>query len=134
MLVDSEGPVAGTSPWDHVRQRTGDGWERPANASDDDLHFMIECMEAWLIADRVALEQHFQALNQRALPGWSELERVPKTDLYAALDRATPRGNKYDKGPHSFKVLEKVRPAVLRTACPSADRFFTELDRRSSRK
>jgi hypothetical protein len=47
LLVDSEGPIAGVDSWEHVRLRTGDGWQRPVGASPDQLHLMVQAMEAW---------------------------------------------------------------------------------------
>src|SRR5271163_2560153 len=41
LLVDSEAPVA-DQPWDHVRLRDGDRWERPAGASEDQIHLMVQ--------------------------------------------------------------------------------------------
>ena len=133
LLVDSEGPVAGSSPWAHVRGRKGDGWQRPPGATDEDLHLMVECMEAWLVADRAALRGVFSrgdALNEKALPARAP-EDIPKADLLAARARATAGRDRYDKGSHSFKALEQVDPAALRAACPWADRFFSELERRA---
>lgn len=47
LLVDSEAPVAvaakSARPWEHVKNRQGDGWSKPDGAADDDLHFMVEC-------------------------------------------------------------------------------------------
>jgi hypothetical protein len=131
LLVDSEGPVSQDSPWDHVRQRVGDGWTRPAHARDEDLHFMVECMESWIVADRDALRSYYgKTLQESALPARPEVEDVPKRDLYEALKRAT-RQMGYGKGADSFKLLMRVDPRVLRDACPWAERFFVELERRS---
>ncbi len=133
LLVDSEAPITETSSWAHVRARDGDRWECPPAATDDDLHFMVECMEAWLVADRAALRKVFDrkdGLNEKALPTRAP-EDVPKRDLIAALARATAGRDRYDKGSHSFKALEQVDPAALRAACPWADRFFSELERRA---
>jgi hypothetical protein len=47
LLVDSEASVVVQDLWEHVKLRPGDGWDRPQNASDDQLHFMVQAMEAW---------------------------------------------------------------------------------------
>src|SRR4051812_10283109 len=40
LLVDSEAPVRpDATPWEHVRERPGDGWARPDGVTDDQLHF-----------------------------------------------------------------------------------------------
>lgn len=132
LLVDSEGPVDQTSPWTHVRLRDGDGWSRPPDASDEDLHLMVECMEAWIVADIANLRVYYgPALQDNALPA-RPAENIPKRDLYVALDRATRQAGRYGKGKDAFKLLQAINPATLRASCPWAERFFAELDKRSS--
>lgn len=45
LLVDSEAPVSGGDAWEHVRTR--DGWQLPDGATPDQLHLMVQAMEAW---------------------------------------------------------------------------------------
>jgi hypothetical protein len=133
LLVDSEGPVATASPWQHVAAQEGDRWVRPPSATDDDLHLMVQCMEAWLLADRQALAAVFgPAHRAQALPGNHVVEQVSKDDMTRSLSSATREcaSGPYDKGQHSFKVLERVDPARLRDASPWAHRFFRELETR----
>jgi hypothetical protein len=56
LLVDCEAPVIGNDPWEHVRLRPGDGWSRPSGATEDQLHLMVQTMEAWFYADRDELQ------------------------------------------------------------------------------
>ena len=44
LLVDSEEPVKLTVPWQHLKDR--DGWNRPAGATDDQCHLMVQVMES----------------------------------------------------------------------------------------
>ena len=135
LLVDAEEPVTHTSPWEHVSQRRGDeAWSRPDGVSDDHLHLMVQCMEAWLVADRQALRDFYgQGFNESALPPASaRLEEVAKLDLYRKLElatRSTKTKGAYGKGQHSFKLLATLDPSLVRKASPWADRFFTTLDR-----
>lgn len=89
LLVDSEAPVATEDPWLHVAQRAGDGWNRPAGATAEHLHLMVQCMEAWFLADRRALREYFgQGLQENALPAEAlGPEDVRKPDLYSKLSR-----------------------------------------------
>ncbi len=134
LLVDSEGPVSAESPWKYVAGRPGDEWEQPADASDDQLHLMVQCMEAWFLADRKALVRFFgQGLTENALPALTAShESISKTELFRKLDMAT-RSTKlkgtYGKGTHSFKLLARVDPDLIRKASPWAERFFATLDR-----
>lgn len=133
LLVDSEEAVKpSTSPWEHVRQRAGDGGGRPPGAADENLHFMTECLEAWLLTDPQALAKHYgQDWNKSAFPARSDIEKISKNELYQILKRvAGPRG--YSKGEDSFKILALVDTKKLRSGdCPWAKRFFDELERRS---
>lgn len=134
LLVDSEAPVTVASPWDHVRNREGDGWRRPNSADDDHLHLMVQCMEAWFLADRASMSEFFGAgYRESGLPpANTNIEEVGKTDLYRRINDAT-RDTKskgaYEKGEHSFKLLARVNPALVRKSSPWAERFFATLDR-----
>jgi len=116
LLVDSEGPVAeGTGPWRHLQAR--DNWVRPDGATDDNAHLMVQCMEAWFLADKDCLAAFFgRGFNRNALPRNPDIEQVAKADVLDGLKRATrqcrPTGE-YGKGRHSFEILAKVDPAKI---------------------
>lgn len=133
LLVDSEAPVAGPSAWAHVGKRQGDRWSRPAGAGEEHLHFMVECMEAWFLADRAAVKAFFgKELREGSLPALTaRIETIPKAKVYESLDGATKATKKgrYGKGAHSFKLLATLDPAKLRAASPWAERFFATIDR-----
>lgn len=134
LLVDSEAPVVTDDPWQHVAQRPGDGWRKPDGATAAHLHLMVQCMEAWFLADRRALREYFgQGLQETALPAETlGPEDVRKRDLFSKLKQATRRvktKGAYDKGRHSFKLLERLDPDLVRKTCPWAERFFVTLDR-----
>jgi hypothetical protein len=131
LLVDSEGPLQSRSQWAHVEQRPGDGWKKPSGATDDQLHLMVQAMEAWFHADVKELEtfygQHFRAnaLSRRA----DDVESIPKADLFSGLKAATANCQKgeYSKGDHSFHILARIDPAKVRAASPSCERFLAAL-------
>ncbi len=86
LLVDSETAVVERSSWDHVRRRPGDGWERPQGASEDQIHLMVQAMEAWFHADRAALQAYYgQGLRAAALSQRPDIESIPKAELFAGL-------------------------------------------------
>lgn len=133
LLVDAEAPVTGKSPWEHVAKREGDKWEKPIGATDEQLHLMVQCMEAWFFADRAALKKYFDnGFNENSLPNPTvSIESISKADLFDRLKRATKETKTkgaYEKGAHSFKVLEHVDPSRVRKASPWAERFFSTLD------
>ncbi len=136
LLVDSEDPVeANTSPWVFLKARQFDRWEPPAGAVDDNAHLMVQCMEAWFLADSAALERFFaQGFRRNALPNRADVEKIPKRDVIAAIEAATcdctPKG-RYRKGRHSFDVLATLDPEIVARASPYADRLFETLKRRT---
>jgi hypothetical protein len=138
LLVDSEGPVSEAgSPWDHVARRAGDQWQRPSGATDEQIHFMVEAMEAWLVADRDVLASYYGSeFNEKKLPRRPNLEECPKEDLTAALEAATKTAKTkgaYRKS-HGFELVGKLDPTKIRTACPThAVRFFAELEKCAGR-
>ena len=135
LLVDSEGPVAeGAGPWTHLRNRQGDEWDRPEGATDEQAHLMVQCVEAWFLADREALRAVFGAgLRPRALPQRAEIERVAKQDIFAGLQSAASdcaRRRGYRKGRDSFDVLASLDPARVAAASPHAKRLVDVLTAR----
>lgn len=142
LLVDSEAPVsalhqqganAGSwQPWLHLKNRPGDGWDKPANQPDTDCHLMVQCMETWFLADHATLGTFFgQGFKANQLPAAANaVEQVAKSNVYDALANAT-NGCKtkaqYGKGEHSFKLLAEVSAARVISASPWAKRFIDEL-------
>ncbi|UDV02633.1 DUF4276 family protein [Marinomonas profundi] len=141
LLVDSEAAIIAAhqkdkdsskwTPWEHLKQRQGDEWDKPAGATDVQCHFMVECMENWFLADRVTLEKFFgQGFHLASLPAVDRaIESVPKTEAYSMLKKSTLKSKKseYGKGNHSFKLLAEINPNLVIAASPWADRFITEL-------
>jgi len=131
LLVDSEAPVAqnhGDAPWSHLKAR--DSWDKPAQATDDNVHLMAQCMEAWFVADRATLRAFFgQGFTDNALPANPNVEEIPKQDLYAALDNASRNSQKgrYGKGRHSFDILSQIDPTRVAAASSWARRLIDTL-------
>ncbi|EQC1013419.1 DUF4276 family protein [Pseudomonas aeruginosa] len=154
LLVDSEAPVAGPAqqgdaakqedrgrwlPWLHLQQRQGDGWEKPDGSEDLQCHLMVQCMEAWLLADRETLMAFFgQGFKDNALPAaTNRIESVGKQQLYDGLAKATrdcKTKGAYGKGEHSFKLLALVDPAKVMEASPWARRFVEALQSRMAQR
>ena len=130
LLVDSEGPVLGQDSWDHVRVRSGDGWSRPDGASVDQLHVMVQAMEAWFHADKNALLHYYgQCFKAGALGRRPDIENIPKADLFEGMRRATKdcENGEYSKGRDSFKILSRIDPALVEAASPCAKRFLESM-------
>jgi len=133
LLVDSEELVTERDPWDHVRLRPEDRWERPPAATEDQIHFMVQAMEAWFHADKDALRKYFGAeFRVSALAQRADIENISKASLLSGLRAATQHCQKgeYTKGEHSFRVLVLIDPMKVRDASPAhGGRFLSALDR-----
>ena len=75
---------------------------------------MVQIMETWFLADRVALQKYFGAkFKQNALKKWPKLEDVPKLTVLNALASATASCSKrYSKGKISFELLARISPLL----------------------
>ena len=129
LLVDAEAPVTAQDPWTHLS--THDDWTRPAGATNDQCHLMVQVMESWFLADREALATFYQQrFRPQALPGNPrQVEQISKMDVENGLERATratTRG-RYHKGRHSFEILASLDPAKVTAASPYARRFVQTL-------
>lgn len=142
LLVDSEEAVADVfqtgedktkwNPWGHLKQRTGDNWDRPEKAKDTNCHLMVQCMESWFLADKATLKQFFgQGFKENQLPKeGNSIEKINKDQIYKALKAATgdcKTKAPYGKGTHSFEILAKIDPAKVTEASPWAKRFIETL-------
>ena len=119
LLVDSEtAVVASDSPWEHLRKR--DNWTQPSAATDDNAQLMVQCMEAWFVADRQSLGDYFgKEFKAAALPA-RDVEAIAKDDLEPMLKQATKSCSKgsYNKGRHSFELLGCLEPSkVMNSSC-----------------
>lgn len=144
LLVDSEAPVAAQyqqnqpatwQPWQHLKHRPGDGWNKPEGTSDTDCHLMTQCMESWFLADRGRMNAFFgQGFKENQLPATANsVESVDKARVYESLSNATKDCKtkaQYGKGEHSFKLLAQIDPAKVTAASPWAKRFVDELKKR----
>lgn len=112
LLVDSEARVKDDcTPWDHLRR--SDNWSQPDGASVDHVFLMVQCMEAWFVADRSVLESFFgQRFNAKA--------------LYDATRHCRIKG-KYDKARHAFDLLALTDPVRVTQSCPHAERLIRGL-------
>jgi hypothetical protein len=133
LLVDSEAPVQQPGPWEHLKQRAGDGWDRPPGATDEQAHLMVQCMEAWFLADQDCFRRYYgDGFRSGALREWVNVENVLKADVMSALRAATRDSRtkgEYSKGNHSFKILALIDPVKVRAASAYADRLLETLDR-----
>ena len=133
LLVDSEEPVT-TGPWQHLK-KTPDKWDQPSGTTDDQVHLMVQCMEAWFLADKDCLATYYgNDFNQNALPARLDIEKIPKNDVLNGLKNATRSGvskGEYEKGQHSFDILALIDPDKVIAASPYAKRLVDTLTKKA---
>ena len=126
LLVDSEGPV-NLSVRQHLQSR--DGWDLSAVA-DENIHLMVQSMEAWIVADPTALAKYYgQGFRAAALPKRENLEDAPKRDVELGLRQATQNTGKgrYHKIRHASELLKRIDNATVASRCSHCKRLFEVL-------
>lgn len=141
MLIDSEKAVGSQyerqemtmwRPWDFLKDSEGDQWIRPDGTENNQCHLMVRCMESWLLCDidnlRSFYGQGFSDVNLAQESG-NNIETIDKERLYSDLKKATERCSKgkYNKGNHSFKLLETTDPQKVTDRSGWALRFISDL-------
>ena len=107
---------------------------RTKSATDDQVHLMVQCMEAWFMADREAVVEHFdKGLKTDDLPSRvdGDIERISKATITAALEKAARKVGKargtekraYHKVEDGFSLLERVAPEKVCKASKHAHRL-----------
>ncbi len=140
VLVDSDHPIQESTPnWAFLESlrdpNTPEKYQwtrRPADARDDDLHFMVCCMESWLLADPDAIATHYgHRYRVSSLP--NPMHRNPESvgtdeSMRAIKQGATGYPNAdYDKLKDGPAILERIDPKLLENRCPHARRFMEAL-------
>ena len=130
LLKDSEGLSIRESL---IEVRKHDHWESGLDSQieDDQLHFMVQIMESWFLADRPALRRFYgQGLLENRLPRNDRVEEIPKDDVLNGLNEATSatQKGKYHKTRHAPELLNRLDPAKVRAAAPACDRLFRALE------
>ena len=124
LLVDSEDAVPQSrGSWEYLKGRDEDGWAKPVGAGDRNAQLMVQCMEAWFMADKDAVAGYFgQGFIEGRMPPNPNVEEIPKRDVLNGLKEAarhTQKG-KYEKGEHSFGILERLDPEKVVLKAPHA--------------
>ena len=124
LLIDSERPVEDIErTWAHLSSGR-DNWTRPPNAQDDQVLFMTTCMETWIAADRVALQDYFgDGFRPEELPKLDGLEQYTPGRMKDSLGCASKDcPTKYSKGQVSFELLGSLDPNTIQALLPSFQR------------
>jgi hypothetical protein len=127
LLVDSESQVV-LPRLEHLRQQ--DRWD-VSSLTEDQCHFMVQTVEAWLIADPDALAGYYgQNFHRKALPKHKDVEAVPKEQLLDKLKHATEKTQKgpYAKIRHCADLLGLLNPDRVRERARHCELLFSCLE------
>lgn len=128
LLVDSEGP-APDDPRDRLRDRRD--WQPPSDVDRDQVHLMVQLMEAWFLADKEALATYYgRGFRQNRLPPNPRVEEIPKADVENGLKGASGETQKgeYHKTRHAPDLLSRIDPSLVCGAAPACKRLFDTLE------
>ena len=112
--------------------KSHDHWDTKlgSQVGDEQLHFMVQVMESWFLADRQALRSYYgQDFLESRLPSNSNVEEISKDDVLNGLEEATrdTKKGKYHKTRHAPDLLERMDGATVRAAA-ACNRLFVALE------
>lgn len=126
LLVDSEEIITVPTKWEHVVSR--DTWTKLG--SEENIFFMVVCMESWFLADIHGLSSFFgKDFDASKLPKNINREAIDKKQLEGGLKKATQKTSKgeYGKGQHSFKILTNLDGKKVKEHGKYSKEFFEYL-------
>ncbi|PZS04121.1 MAG: hypothetical protein DLM69_02200 [Candidatus Chloroheliales bacterium] len=130
LLVDSDEYVPAipdTGALNHIQRKFKSGGRSrlPAAVQPDQVHLMVQAMEAWFIADLDALEKYY-GKRLKKLDDIVEIERTPrpKSRLKAAAQAIR---QDYDEIEDGRELLARVRIRQLESRCPNFKRLLDKL-------
>ena len=130
LLIDSDRPDNGRLMASLKSSRI---WDNQIGAAvrDDQIHFMVQVMESWFLADKDALARYYgQSFQANHLPQNPNVEQVLANDVIRRLEDATRRTQKetYHKTLHAPDLLAQIDSDKVRNAAPNCRRLFTALE------
>ena len=130
LLVDAEDPVTSLTVVEHLKNRSGDGWDL-TGVPENYVHLMVQTMETWIVADKDALSDFYgQGFHENFLPLHENLEEVSKRAVANALVRATKKTRTkgpYHKIRHASQLLKLIDPGKVQERCSRCELLFSAL-------
>ena len=126
LLIDSEGPDDGKL-FESICQPRGID-----DRSRDTVFWLVECMEAWFLADAGALRRYYgKDFRENAIRGNPNVEEISKKDVFEALKTATKQTSKgpYHKTRHAPFLLRLISPVLVKRASAHCRRLFESVPR-----
>jgi hypothetical protein len=111
-----------------VRLQQKTNWKPARKVGANSVYWMVQCMEAWFLADRKALRNVFgERLKAKSLPRGADVETVTKPDMLLKKATRGSDGSPYDKGSHAGKLLACLDPEAVRRGARNFQRLLDTL-------
>jgi hypothetical protein len=121
LLIDSERPDDGKL-FETICQPKGIDVR-----SRNRVFWMVQCMEAWFLADAEALRKYYgKEFRENAVLGNPRVEEISRKDVFEALKTATKDTSKgpYHKTKHAPSLLKLIDAALVKQASAHCRRMF----------
>jgi hypothetical protein len=126
LLVDSEEAFKENQTlWLHVKNRKEHKLDKPPGATEDQLYFMAQCMEAWFVADSEKFKE-FYGPKLGKLPPTQDVEEISKEKLLKDINTATKKTQKgeYHKINHVSTLFKLIRRQKVSERAPNCKRLL----------
>jgi hypothetical protein len=125
LLVDSDAPDDGKL-FEKLKQTTAWRKHAPKRVQAERIHWMVQVMESWFLADGAALKAYYKkSFKASALPKGSNVEQISKPDVFKALKQVAALG--YEKAAHAPNILGYLSPNTVRARAAHCGRFLDAL-------
>jgi len=100
-------------------------WKPARAVGENSVCWMVQCMEAWFLADRNGLHSVFgERLKVRSLPGGADVETITHPDVLLKNATRGSGGSPYHKGIHAGKLLARLDPESVRKGARNFQRLI----------
>jgi Domain of unknown function (DUF4276) len=135
LLVDSEAPVTASTKIQHLLDREDIDHKHKHQLAEEEVFFMIEAMESWLIADIESIAKTHPKVDPKPAQKVRErvqnqVEKISKRDSDEALKKSLPEN--LGKG-RRMELMGLLDPEIVMRMAPEANALVTHLRETSSR-
>jgi hypothetical protein len=135
LLVDSEAPVTASTKIQHLLDREDLDHEHKHQLAEEDVFFMIEAMESWLIADIESIAKTHPKVDPKPAQNvrqsaQNQVENISKSASDEALKKSLPEN--MGKG-RRMELMGLLDPEIVMRLAPEANALIVHLRETSSR-
>jgi len=110
-------------------------WCDDENIYDEQIHFMVACMESWFMADMETLQKYYGKFFAGEHFNWDDVEIIARNKIMDALKKATKNTKKgtYHKTKHAPEILQNLNSNVVCSKAFFCERLFEYLEMTSAK-